>query len=248
MKKLRILCVLLSILLLAGCSNAPAQVTEPETTIPDLSSPEEQIKLLMQQINTWKVPDELESETYYYAVTDLDQNGRLEILEASTQGTGIYTYGALYEVSADFTDVHECMTPCKQDGDLPEIIMDSAPAAYDPDSGCYDYLFTNETRNGAAEHYESIVAMRLQNGNLTCTTLATSVDLWIDEGIESHEYAVANGDDFMQVSAEQYAAVMDDYQANRQGFTANFQWFTFKEEVTETVLGSSWNTFSASFQ
>lgn len=248
MKKQHIACLLLAALLLTGCSRAPAQVTEPEvSTAPDPSSYQEQIKLLMSQVDTWKVLSE-EAETYYYAVTDLDRNGRLEIVAASTQGTGFYTYGTVHEVSADFTDVHECMTPCKQDEDLPEIIMDSTPAAYDQDSGCYDYLFTNDTRNGAAESYQSIVALRLQDGVVTCTTLANSYDHWIDAGQEEHEYAVPSGDGFMQVSAEQYDAVMSDYQSERQGFTANFQWFTFEDAVDEGVLTSSWETFNASFQ
>lgn len=249
MKKRHIISVLLAVLLLTGCSSTPTPVTETEApTAPDLSSPQEQIKLLLRQMDTWLVHSEGASDTYYYAVTDLDRNGRLEIVAASTQGTGIYTYGTVHEVSADYTDVQECMTPCKEDGDLPEIIMDSTPAAYDADSGYYDYLFTNDTRNGAAEHYQSIVAVRLQNGVLTCTTLANSYDHWIDEGQEEHEYAVPSGDGFMQVSAEQYASTMSDYQAERQGFTANFQWFTPDSEITETVLTSSWETFNASFQ
>lgn len=248
MKKRHIIGVLLAVLLLTGCSSTPP-VTETEApTAADLSSPQEQIKLLMSQVALWQVPSEGASETCYYAVTDLDRNGRLEILAASTQGTGIYTYGTVHEVSADYTDVQECMTPCKEDKDLPEIIMDSTPAAYDADAGCYDYLFTNDTRNGAAEHYQSIVAVRLQDGVLTCTTLANSYDHWIDEGQEEHEYAIPSGDSFMQVSAEQYASTMSDYQAERQGFTANFKWFTFEEEVNEAVLTSSWETFNASFQ
>lgn len=249
MKKRHIAGILLAALLLTGCTGTPAPATEPtEPTAPDLSSPQEQIKLLMNQAALWQVPSEGASETYYYAVTDLDRNGRLEILAASTQGTGIYTYGTVHEVSADYTDVQECMTPCKEDKDLPEIIMDSTPAAYDADTGCYDYLFTNDTRNGAAEYYQSIVAVRLQDGVLTCTTLANSYDHWIDEGQEEHEYAIPSGDSFMQVGAEQYNSVMSDYQAERQGFTANFKWFTFDEAVNEAVLTESWETFNASFQ
>ena len=218
MKKRRILCTLLALLLLSGCSSKPSHVTETEApTLPDPSSPQEQIKLLVRQADLWTVPSGEAAETYYYAVTDMDRNGRLEIWAASTQGTGIYTYGTVHEVSADYSDIHECMTPCKEDKDLPEIIMESTPAAFDDDTGCYDYLFTNDTRNGAAEHYQSIVALRLQEGAVSCTTLANSYDHWIDEGQEEHEYAIPSGDSFIQVSAEQYDSTMRDYQADRQG-------------------------------
>lgn len=249
MKKKRILCTMLALLLLTGCSSKPSHVTETEApTLPDPSSPQEQIKLLVRQADLWTVPSGEAAETYYYAVTDMDRNGRLEIWAASTQGTGIYTYGTVHEVSADYSDIHECMTPCKEDKDLPEIIMESTPAAFDEDTGCYDYLFTNDTRNGAAEHYQSIVALRLQEGAVSCTTLANSYDHWIDEGQEEHEYAIPSGDSFIQVSAEQYDSAMRDYQADRQGFTANFKWFTLEDGVSEALLSSSWDVFISSFQ
>lgn len=247
----KIICLLLAVmLLLIGCTEkAPTLATEPsEATAPPPSSAEAQIQLIFSQLSSWKASAEEETaEPYYYAVTDLDRNGRLEIIAACTQGTGFYTYGKVFEVSEDFASLQECDTPCTHDQDLPEIIMDSVPASFDRDSGCYDYLFTNDTRNGAAEHYQSIVAMRLQNGVLTCTTLANSVDLWIDEGQEEHSYAIPSGDGFQEVSASQYSSVISEYQSERDGFTASFEWFTFDKEVTESTLTSSWNMFHSAW-
>lgn len=253
MKVKKILCILFATaLLLAGCSSPdPQQGTETtEATQPDPSDPAAQITLLMNAVNTWRVVNDFDAaETYYYTVTDLDQNGRLEILAASTQGTGIYTYGVLYEVSADFASVQECATPCMEDGgDLPELIINSTPAAHNEADRTFDYLFTNDTRNGAAEHYQSIVAVRLQNGVLSCTTLANSYDHYIDEGIEEHEYAVLSGDVRLPATASDYAAVASNYQAERVGFTAQFEWFTFGSEVNESVLQSSWNVFRSSLE
>ena len=41
---------------------------------------------------------------------------------------------------------------------------------------------------------------------------------------------------------------MRDYQADRQGFTANFKWFTLEDGVSEALLSSSWDVFISSFQ
>ena len=92
------------------------------------------------------------------------------------------------------------------------------------------------------------LALRLQEGAVSCTTLANSYDHWIDEGQEEHEYAIPSGDSFIQVSAEQYDSTMRDYQADRQGFTANFKWFTLEDGVSEALLSSSWDVFISSFQ
>lgn len=249
MKIKKFFCILFATaMLLAGCSSpAPQAVTEPETvTEPDPADPQEQIKLLANSVDIWRVPNDLEYEPYYYTVTDLDHNGRLEIIGASTQGTGIYTYGVVYEVGADFSSVQECMTPCKENSDLPELIMNSAPAAYDEAAHAYDYLFTNDTRNGAAEHYQSIVAVRLTDGVLTCTVLANSYDHYIDSGVEQHEYAIPAGDSFLPSSEDEYNSIIENYQADRQGFTAYFEWFNFEQPVTEEVLQSSWNVFQGS--
>lgn len=249
MKITKVLCIFFAAaFLLTGCSSpAPQRATEPETvTEPDPADPQEQIKLLMKNVDTWRVPNDLEYEPYYYTVTDLDHNGRLEIIGASTQGTGIYTYGVVYEVGADFSSVQECMTPCKENSDLPELIMNSAPAAYDEAAHVYDYLFTNDTRNGAAEHYQSIVAVRLTDGMLTCTVLANSYDHYIDSGLEQHEYAVPSGDSFLPSSKEEYDSIISNYQSARQPFTAKFEWFNFEKTVNEEVLLSSWNVFQSS--
>ena len=66
MKKKRILCTLLALLLLSGCSSKPSHVTETEApTLPDPSTPQEQIKLLVRQADLWTVPSGEAAETYY---------------------------------------------------------------------------------------------------------------------------------------------------------------------------------------
>lgn len=249
MKSKKLLAVAIAAaLLLAGCArnneNPANDTTVPEPPAP--SSPEGQLTLLLEQSNIWLINSDDESEKYYYAVTDLDQNGHLEIFAASTQGTGIFTYGALYEVNDDYTGLTQCHTPCDDGSDLPEVIINSAPGAYDPDSKTYFYLFTNDTQDGAAEQYQSIVALSLSNRNLSCTTLANSYTKWIDAGIEEHEYVQVSEDTFAPISASQYDSVISNYQNSYHPFTANFEWQSYESSVTLEQLQSSWDTFCAS--
>ena len=65
MKIKKLFCILFATaLLLAGCSSpAPQAVTEPETvTEPDPADPQEQIKLLANSVDIWRVPNDLEYE------------------------------------------------------------------------------------------------------------------------------------------------------------------------------------------
>lgn len=247
MKIRKLLCLLIAAaLLLAGCgSDSTPEVTETQApTQPSLSTPEAQISLILSQADNWKETLEGYGEvTFYYAITDLDQNGRLEIIAAATHGTGMFTYGIVREVTESYDDIVKC---CEYNEDWPEVTVSSVPAAYDADSGCYDYLFTNTTRDGNTDSYESIVALRLQGGSATCTVLANSYTHYIDVEQEEHEYAVPSGDSYVSVTALEYNAVISDYQDNYQGFTANLEWFTLESELTEAVLTSSYQVFQAS--
>ncbi len=249
MKSKKLLAAAIAIaLLLAGCANdkddPSNSATLPEPPAP--SSPVGQLSLLLEQSDIWLMNSPDESEKYYYAVTDLDQNGRLEIFAASTQGTGIFTHGALYEVNEDYSGLTRCHTPCDDGGDLPEVIINSVPGAYHAEDGIFYYLFTNDTRNGAAEQYQSIVALSLEKGNLSCTALANSYTKWIDAGIEEHEYVRVSGDSFVPISASQYDSVISNYQNEQQPFSANFEWQSYDSTITLELLQSSWETFRSS--
>lgn len=249
MKSKKILAAAVMIaLLLVGC-NGKSDNQANDTTVPEApapSSPEGQLSLLLEQSDVWLVNSDEESEKFYYAVTDLDQNGRLEIFAASTQGTGIFTYGSMYEVNENYTGLTPCHTPCDDGGDLPEVIINSVPGAYQAEDGSYHYLFTNDTQNGYNEQYQSIAAMRLDNGNLSSTVLANSYTKWIDAGIEEHDYVQIAGDSFISISASQYDSVISNYQSERQPFTANFEWQSYDSSVTLELLQSSWETFRSS--
>ena len=96
-------CLFLIVLALAGCgaaldtsdtdavsgnsSNQSAPVSRDSNTINYGS----QLQLIADNTAVWMGDTELIAEPFFYAVTDLDQNGRLEIIQSSCQGTGLYT-------------------------------------------------------------------------------------------------------------------------------------------------------------
>ena len=62
---------------------------------------EEQRRILEDNRSLWTFDQEDYSPDWYYAFTDLDHNGLLEVLAASTQGSGMFTYAHFYEVLPD---------------------------------------------------------------------------------------------------------------------------------------------------
>ena len=67
------------------------------------SNVDEQIDLIVNNYSMWTMKtDDDTNKPYSYVVTDLDQNGRLEIIASTCQGTGIYTYSNWCENSKGF--------------------------------------------------------------------------------------------------------------------------------------------------
>lgn len=180
----------IGILLLSGCSKkAPPELsTEPEPTreavaetvadtvaeeaaaIPSAEpltpSMEQQADVMWNSRDIWMLEDFSEYDRYFYTFTDLDHNGRMEVIAAITQGTGIFTSGQMFEVNPDFDGVALCRIP----ENLPEIIISAAECYQEGD--LYHYAFSDTTRVGGGESGQALVWLTLENGDLTETILA----------------------------------------------------------------------------
>ena len=261
-KCLCLLCVVT--ILLSGCTLPGTTVeTQYAATVeaaPDYSS---QIQLIAQQQPQWDqtvLDGVLPSYYFHYAVTDLDWNGRLEILAMSTQGTGIFTYGTIHQVCQDLTGLELC-TYLGDDGcSLPEMIMDLVPAGYNPDSGTYHYVFKDDFRAGAAEYGQVIMPLYLKDGVATFQTLGR-MHAQVTDGVTQEEYYRAKapfvaqkGDvrtkDFIRnyqpITPEAYENLIPEYLTTLQDFTANFEWFQVEGSVDTATLTKSWEVFRSS--
>ncbi len=193
--KNRIFCRLLAgfmslavLLSLAACSSAPAaaptaapQATENASrTMPE----QEQRRILEENRALWSFGDDYYTP-WFYTFTDLDHNGCLEVLAASTQGTGIFTYANFYEVLPDGSGVknlyHEGVEIEGPD-DWPEIILESLPCYYDRASNTYYYACSGVTRDGAAHSNSSWAALCLKDGVADWEYLGWMDQQWTDGG------------------------------------------------------------------
>ena len=118
------------------------------------------------------------------------------------------------------------------------MILSSVSAA--SAGGTYYYLFTDECKNGAAEYHQSIQAVSLKDGVISIETLGQSTMIAVD-GNPGWTYS-RNG---QSITQEEYEAIIPAFQAEREGFTANFEWFTLENGIDETILAKSWEAFQS---
>ena len=165
-------------------SAVPSPETAAETPAPannTLPTLEEQKQILEANRELWAFDDPYASP-WFYTFTDLDHNGRLEVIAASTQGTGIFTYAHFYEVRADGSGIDSCYEAPEGLNDWPEIILDTLPCYYDAAADRYYYVCEGVTRDGAAHQYYAWQALSLKDGVGTWERLADKKMEWRNGG------------------------------------------------------------------
>ena len=237
MKKIVILLALILALGLSACGSsrttvqeeaaAPAAVTESaEPTMPSTvpTIPEdEQKRILEENRSLWAFTDPFESP-WFYTFTDLDCNGRTEVIAATTQGTGIYTYAHFYEVRADGSGIDNCYhenMEIEGPDDWPEIVRDSLPCYYDAAADRYYYVCEGVTHDGYAHQYYAWYALCLKNGVAEWEPIAYKNDNWDANGNCTTDCHDAQGNDITQADYE--SAVKRRF-AGLQELTLSLSW------------------------
>lgn len=139
---------------------------------------QDQLACISRHSDVWiqRYDDEYDDDedlmSMYYAITDLDHNGRLEIIATSdTEGSGFYTTTYYYQISADGQNLRPITT------DIPDIdIKDGIQTVYvNPQTNAYYYRARDYISAGWGARYCWYGAVILDNGMLTERTFAETV-------------------------------------------------------------------------
>ena len=196
---------------------------------PDVPPIEEQRRILEENRSHWTFDEEDYTPDWYYAFTDLDHNGLLEVLAASTQGSGMFTYVHFYEVLPDGSGVRNLyQTDEEADGPdaWPEIVLDSIPCYYDSSSDRYYYVCTDVFRDGAAHSISTITVLSLKDGVAELEYLA-SMEIEMTDAGEQKTYMDGKGN---PITEEEYNKAVE----NRFG------------GMEQSELKPEWNAIEAS--
>ena len=207
-----------------------AQAQPPAIIAPSF---DEQRALLESRRELWAFTDPWDSP-WYYTFVDLDHNGRLEVIAATTQGSGMYTYGRYCEVTADFKDVAVCWHADEElegPDDWPEIVVTSLPCYYDDVSNTYYYPCEGITRSGYNHQYFAWYALSLKDGAATWEYLASKSADWEDYGVGTITCTDASG---APISEEEYDSAPQRRFAGMESSILALEWtvveIPFEEE------------------
>lgn len=266
MKKTLLVCLFLGvIMLLNGCA-VKSEVQEPSSTeiivssVQEVSEPaesveskeensvEDQIAVIGKNLSTWS--GEVEYSQYGYAVTDLNQNGRLEIVAATCQGSGLYTDCNIYEVNDDCTGLTK-LDPHLQEGDSwPDILVDQADVYYDKSTDTYYYIIDDVLRVSMGESAVIKESVSISKTDIKITSLATQYNTADENGDLKSTYSLP---DETEITEKEFESIADKTYADFEKKTVNFSWQTYNtnndilklsDDKLISVLKNSFDGFS----
>lgn len=192
---------------------------------------ERQLQLILAQRELWQMSEEYMLPYGRYTIADLNQNGRLEIIGSSCQGTGIYTVSNVYEVSENMDSLVHYERVLPEEYSEADIMVASAPVYYDKTENRYQYVFYDLIKNGAAYYYESLRGWSLQDGQIVEQYLASCTTEYVNSNPQI-TYAAGDIPGIPVTNETEYAAAADTVFAGWQKGTVYFGWV---EGVDESV-------------
>ncbi len=191
---------------------------------------QDQLALIADNTALWQ--QDIDYGLWGYIVTDLDYNGRMEIISASLQGTGMYTIINIFEVSEDGSTLAEVEQDRPEYESSPDIMSDKTKVYHDEDAGRYYYIFTDMIRNGYAENYENKRAVWLEDGVWKEMPLANKSVIYSDIDHFTETFADASGN---AISEEEYLSAEDSWFENISPEEVCLKWqMTDKEGFSGT--------------
>ena len=198
-------------------------------------SAEAQINTLFSSFATMK---QAGPDVWSYAVTDLDHNGRLELLAACVKGAERRTSLLAWEVSQDGKTVVQIPTS----GSYPDVIRASADTFHNLSDGTWSYQFDDIAVNSPTELAENKCALSLKDGKLGFTAFANKkISTQNSQSPISYFNSVGHS-----ITPEDYNAAASNAFASSAKSSTCFDWFLVTDAGSASRFSDSYAIFNGS--
>ena len=220
-------------------TQAPAETEAQPVSVPasELSDIDAQLKLIHENMDKLQQPTgEL---PWFYAVTDLNHDGCLELIAASQHPSDRSTNLKLWEVSADRKALAECKVQKDEEESFPDIMTDSVDTFHVTATDTWNYLFYDNIVLSDTEIYTSKSAFRMKDGVMSYEAFAIEHTL-VENGTRHISYTNPDGDDISQ--AEYSSAGILAFDGAERSNTS-FEWLTAEDAKSLVRLTDSYAVF-----
>ena len=218
-----LLCAATLLISFSGCNEKTQTDTTNTSTVKadktDIEkSVNEQIKIIADSAQSWFGIIH-NGSTYEYCVTDLDGNGRLELLCGGVGGSSSESMGGIYEINTAFDGVELC------EGKIYNCDMtlkDEFFCRIDKETGKIYYEMQNGDRGSSNDFLGEKYAVILHNGKIEEIFLSSCYrEHLVYEDVDVFDIKDYNGN---EITKEQHEAIYDTYFEGYEKKTVTFGW------------------------
>lgn len=225
-----------------------------EEKMPPAPEAASQLKYMAEQVDVW-LGDPAKSSHYEYAVSDLDQDEYLEIIQACTGGPGNQTFFEIREITTDGKEKKPALSltllQAGADGQtLPDIIVDST-RAYQLPNGQIRYLLTDVLRVDELTTNTTVWTAGLLDGAVSLEKVASASTQKTEEGVSKTLYFNSEGGSIEESMFRNLPDLM--YQSAQPGMLSigwidNMEFRSGAVALVQEALEQSYGKFSVSFE
>ena len=220
-----------------GTEDAQPAETSTQPEEPVLSTAD-QVALIARERGLWLPDEEWYFQPYSYAITDLNQNGRVEILVSCCQGTDIFTLTDVFEVSENGDSLIRCNNSQGEGASQADLIVSKAPVYYNAEENSYTYLFYDYMRSGWAWNGEEARAVTLLEGQLVEQLIAGMFNEYDEEANCTSEYYRADG---ASIDEAAYQTAVAEYFKECVEMEALFAWQNIDYDEAYAMDAEAWS-------
>ena len=233
--------LLAAVLILSLCVSAFAAPATIAAVKPVEDTPiDDQLKLIAANMPALSKDDPANKVTWQYTVTDLDHNGRLELIAATTENKNFYTYAVMYEVNADLNSFTICDLGINEGDPFVDIIAASADTYYYQPADTWYYMFTEGYADNADKYYAVKCSVSLKDSYATANAYAKQTTETVNGvGVTTYldlEDKIITPDEFNDIGNKNFAKC--------EKSSTNFDWFKLDEVKNATRLTASYEVFA----
>lgn len=185
---------------------------------------DEQIEIIAKNIDKWKTYEEYANDTVQYVITDLDHNGRLEIILTQMGGSGYFSYNNYYEVDSNFQNIIECGFDEEEGYSEADLsISDEVDVYYDKTLNNYYYIFTDVMKTNPNEYYEGIYSINLKDCKVNEYYIASKMTTYDFEN-DNNEINTYSDQYEKNITEEEYNSSANNYYFDYEKTSLKLNW------------------------
>ncbi len=205
------------------------QNTAPQQDTSNIKSIVEQIQLITLNKADWFLNSEF-GESYFFTITDLNQNGRLELILSTCQGTGMYTTSAYYEVNEEMDGLLALSADLLEGDSEPDIINNTSVAYHQADTDIWYYIFKDSMRAGAAGYYENTSSVWIESDTVQYEILGKFSLLYEGESeVSSYQNALDQ-----DITEAEYETISDQQYQGYEKYSVSLNWINVSDTTDDT--------------